>query len=99
MVPKFGLLVILKVPVFVLKENYRYKIQEVGLYGNMFIEYLREHFDASITVVPESEDPFILTAAASKIRALRAEGRHDEADRMEFLDIPTAMGKLGVFNA
>jgi nicotinic acid mononucleotide adenylyltransferase len=49
--------------------------------------YVSEKFGANVTVIPESQDPLILGAAASKIRALRAEGRHEEADLMEYPDI------------
>jgi phosphopantetheine adenylyltransferase len=51
------------------------------------IDYVRDRFGATVTLLPEATDPLVLSAAASKIRALRAEGNHLLADAMEFPDI------------
>ncbi|HEU4914254.1 MAG TPA: hypothetical protein VFT16_02500 [Candidatus Saccharimonadales bacterium] len=51
-------------------------------------DYVRGRFGADVTIVPETTDPLIIQAAASKIRAMRAEGRHAEADEMEYSDLP-----------
>lgn len=51
--------------------------------------YVRAEFGAEITIIPEPLEPTILAAAASKIRALHSEGRHTEADLIEYTDIPT----------
>lgn len=51
--------------------------------------YVRNRFDAAVTLVPETDNPLVLAAAASKIRQLRSEGRQAEADIMEYADLPT----------
>ena len=52
------------------------------------VEYVVERFDTKVTLVKEPDGENVLTASASKIRALRAEGRHEEADAIEFSDLP-----------
>lgn len=52
------------------------------------VEYVVERFDTKVTLVKEPEGDDVLTASASKIRGLRAEGRHEEADNIEFADLP-----------
>ncbi|HLZ14971.1 MAG TPA: hypothetical protein VKQ34_03180 [Candidatus Saccharimonadales bacterium] len=54
------------------------------------IGYLQENFGTGVTILAEASDPLITEAAASKIRAMRAEGRHWEADEMEYRDIEIA---------
>lgn len=51
------------------------------------IDYVRDRFGAKVTLVADSHDSFILSASASKIRQLRAEGNAQLADRMEFSDL------------
>lgn len=49
--------------------------------------YARERFGAEITLLPEIEDKQILMASASAIRAYRTEGRHAEANHLEYGDL------------
>ncbi len=59
------------------------------------IDYLRDTFGTEVTLLPETEDELVLSAAASKIRAMRASGNRSEADVMEFRDIhPAAVARL-----
>ncbi|MET1033114.1 MAG: hypothetical protein ABWX94_01300, partial [Candidatus Saccharimonadales bacterium] len=53
------------------------------------IDYLDNRYGTTVTIVPESSEPMVLGAAASKIRALRAEGQHSAADDMEYSDLPS----------
>jgi hypothetical protein len=50
-------------------------------------DYVREAYGAQVTVVPEVDDPFLIGASATKVRALRAEGNHTAADAMEYGDL------------
>ncbi|HSW74687.1 MAG TPA: hypothetical protein VLG16_02335 [Candidatus Saccharimonadales bacterium] len=52
------------------------------------VDYVQDAFGAEVTVIPEPSDTIVLAAAASKIRALRAEGKDAEANAMEFPDLP-----------
>lgn len=51
------------------------------------IDYLETSYGTKVTIVPESSNSLVLATSASKIRELRAAGRHGEADEMEFSDL------------
>lgn len=51
------------------------------------VDYITDAFGTSITEVPEAPSTAVLDAAASKIRAMRHEGHHQEADAMESSDL------------
>lgn len=51
-------------------------------------DYVRDRFGAEITIVPPANDQLVLGASASKIRALRSQQRHQEADDIEYGDLP-----------
>lgn len=52
------------------------------------VDYLDDRYGTTVTIVPESPEPLVLGAAASKIRALRNGGQHSAADDMEYYDLP-----------
>jgi len=54
---------------------------------NAGIDYVRDRFGATVTLVPESDNPLVVGASASKIRSLRNGGWHDAANELEFSDI------------
>ncbi len=51
------------------------------------INFIQEKYGTGITLVDEPPNEMVLASSASRIRQLRAEGKDEEADRLQFTDL------------